>query len=105
MARMLNAQEIAQQDVFVYIVWSFVSISLIAGLYAARHFKRQRLDPGLRIDQKSRLLLRQTTVVLTMFNNGRYLRLIICLNGRLHMALLGIIFIVLNFKVSQYPRL
>lgn len=102
---MLNAQEIAQHDVFLYIMWCFVSMSLIVGLYVAKHFKRKRLDPSLSIDQKSRLLLRQTTVVLTMFNGGATFALLFALMGGSIWHFLGIIFIVLNFKVSQYPRL
>ena len=73
-------------------------MSLIVGLYVAKQFKLKRLDPSLSIDQKSRLLLRQTTVVLTIFNAGATFALLFALMGGSIWHFLGIIFIVLNFK-------
>ena len=102
---MLSLNAITQNDYLIYGLWFFVLTSLIVGFYLARQFKLQRLESNLNIDQKSRLLLRHTSIILTIMDSAAIAALLFALMGGSIWHFLGIIFIVLNCKISQYPRL
>ncbi len=102
---MLSLNAITQNDYLIYGLWFFVLNSLIVGFYLARQFELQRLESNLNIDQKSRLLLRHTSIILTIMDSAAIAALLFALMGGSIWHFLGIIFIVLNCKISQYPRL
>ena len=102
---MLSVGGLSQNEYLIYGLWGFVLISLTLGLYLAKQFKRQRLESSLHIDQKFRSLLRHTSIVLTIMDSGAIAALLFALIGGSIWHFLSIIFIVLNFKVSQYPRI
>tara|TARA_Y100000589_G_scaffold67746_1_gene59418 strand:+ start:9212 stop:9667 length:456 start_codon:yes stop_codon:yes gene_type:complete len=101
---MLGPYVLPEGKQIIYGLWSFVFIMLLSGFYVAQQGRLQLSKLTLNLDQKLRLITRNTSITLLIMDSAAIAALLYALMGGSIWHFLGVIFLVLNCKVSQYPK-
>ena len=101
---MLGPKALPESDHLVPGLWCFALFALSAGFYVARQCRRQLSQLKLNSNQKMRLMIRYTSMTLIIMDSAAIAALLYALMGGSIWHFLGIIFVVLNCKISQYPK-